>query len=122
LNFSTEPSQVNPALLELDDVLKAAVNAAASAIYLSARPDKARIRILANGELQEYAVWPTSQLRQFATDLYQIVAEDDFEESMPQSAQFERDVDAVRYEIKVCSLPAFPLGFDIAILYSVVEN
>lgn len=122
MNFSTELSQVKPALPELDDVLQAAVNAAASAIYLSARPDKARIRILANGELQEYAIWSTNQLRQFATDLYEVAGDDDFDESMPQNTHFERDVGFVRYEIKVCSLPAFPLGFDIAILYSVVNK
>jgi type II secretory ATPase GspE/PulE/Tfp pilus assembly ATPase PilB-like protein len=116
LNFSTELSQVKPALPELDDVLQAAVNAAASAIYLSARPDKARVRLLANGELQEYAVWPTNQLRQFATDLYQVAADDDFDESAPQSAHFQRDVGNTRYNLNVCSLPAYPVGFELAIL------
>lgn len=121
MNFSTEPSQVKPALPELDDMLKAAVNTAASRIYLSGRPDKARVRLLANGELQEYAVWPTNQLRQFATDLYQLAGDDDFDESMPQDAQFQRELGNTQYKLKICSLPAYPVGFELAILI-VVDN
>ena len=121
MNCITALSQVKPALPELDDVLQAAVNAAASRIYLSARADKAIVRILANAELQEYAVWPTPQLRQFATDLYQLAADDEFDESIPQDATFEHHVGDIRYQLKFCSLPAYPVGFDMCTLL-IVDN
>lgn len=102
--------------LDFDDLLREATAQDVSDIHIEVRKTQAKVRFRKNGDMIEFQEWSVTHARTMAGVIYQVIAAEkdtSFDESRPQDALIDRNLDGNQLRVRLATIPAYPSGFDM---------